>query len=152
MLILCQSLCWVLDTDKKKKNKNTIQKRRKSTLQFPPSRSAVNFLLDRMALLFWRELTLGLFGRAKKKPSLSRVNTEMEVLFFEGETEKEIVTYTINRNLSYHPREEKWREMPVRNFRSWHNKGTLQSPESSIQIVSTSTLYLNSLPWFPCLE
>ena len=61
---------------------------------------------------------MGLFGSAKKKPSLSRVNTEREVLFLEGETEKEIVTYTINRNLSYHPREEKWREMPVRNFRS----------------------------------
>ena len=78
----------------------------------------MNFLLDQMALLFWRELTLGLIGSAKKKPSLPRINTERDVLFFEGETEKEIVTYTINRNLSYHPREEKWREMPVRNFRS----------------------------------
>lgn len=151
MLILCQSLCWVLDTDNKKKNKSTIQ-RRKSTLQFPPPRSAVNFLSDQIVFLFWRELTLGLFGSAKKKPSLSRVNTEREVLFLEGETEKEIVTYTINRNLSYHSREEKWREMPVRNFRSWHNKGTLQTPESSIQTVSTSTLCFNSLPWFPRLE
>lgn len=60
---------------------------------------------------------MDLFGSAKKKPSLSRISTEREVLFFEGETEKEIVTYTINRNLSYHP-EEKWREMLVRNFRS----------------------------------
>lgn len=36
--------------------------------EFPPSRSAMNFMLDKMALLFWRELTLGLFGSAKIEP------------------------------------------------------------------------------------
>ena len=108
--------------------------------KFPPSRITVNFMPGQMALLFWRQLSLGLLESAEIEPvSLHGKHRSEEGCYsFRVEAEKGIATHTNNRNLSSHQTEGKWREMPVRNFRSWCSKGTLKNHEPRFKL-------------FPCL-
>ena len=152
MPTLCQSPCWVLNMDKKKKNKSTIHKRRKSWWQFPLSRSAMNFMLDKMALLFWRELTLGLFGSAKIEPiSIQGKHREGSSLLPGWKQRRKSLHVQITRTWVT-TRDKRNGERCQLETSVADTARELKSHEPSIQIVSMSTLCLNSLPLLPHLK